>query len=294
MMRKIFYGWLVLLPLVGCTGTGSQNEQLVRERDSLTTLLVQKDSMMNNVFTAMNAIAENLDAIKTREKLIVQNSADSEYRPQSTTQISQDIEAIDQLLLQNRETIARLQRSAAALKGANVKIAGLEKMIAQLDRQVEEKDQEIRMLKGNLQNMETRVSELDTQVSDLSTQVTDLNQQKETLAGEVKSASDALNTVYYIVGSEKELLSKEIVYKRGFIGRTLKINENRSLESFTQVDLRLLDEVMVGQKKASLVSSHPAGSYDWVMNSDGTFESLKITDKAKFWEYSKVLVISYK
>ena len=294
MMRKIFYGWLVLLPLVGCTGTGSQNEQLVRERDSLTTLLVQKDSMMNNVFTAMNAIAENLDAIKTREKLIVQNSADSEYRPQSTTQISQDIEAIDQLLLQNRETIARLQRSAAALKGANVKIAGLEKMIAQLDRQVEEKDQEIRMLKGNLQNMETRVSELDTQVSDLSTQVTDLNQQKETLAGEVKSASDALNTVYYIVGSEKELLSKEIVYKRGFIGRTLKINENRSLESFTQVDLRLLDEVMVGQKKASLVSSQPAGSYDWVMNSDGTFESLKITDKAKFWEYSKVLVISYK
>ncbi len=293
-MRKVFYWALLLLPLVGCTGTGTKNEQLTHERDSLNMLLVEKDSMMNQVFTAMNAIAENLDAIKTREKLIAQNAAGNEYRPQVTTQISQDIEAIDQLLLQNRETIARLQRSAAALKQANVKIAGLEKMIDQLNRQVEEKDQEIRMLKGNLQTMEARVSELDTQVSDLNSQVSDLNQQKETLAGEVKSASDALNTVYYIVGSEKELLSKEIVYKRGFIGRTLKINENRSLDSFTQVDLRMLDEVMVGQKKATLVSSHPAGSYDWIMNSDGTFESLKITDKAKFWEYSKVLVISYK
>lgn len=292
-MKKILYLMLLLLPLAACKGT-KNTEQLARERDSLSTLLSQKDSMMDNVFTAMNAISENLDAIKTREKLITKSSANEELRKQSATQISQDIEAINQLLLQNKETIARLQRSADALKQANVKIGGLEKMIAQLNRQVEEKDQEISLLKGNLQNMQARVSELNTRVSDLNTQVTDLNQQRETLAGEVKSTVDALNTAYYIVGSEKELLSKEIVYKRGFIGRTLKINENRSLESFTQVDLRLLDEVMVGQKKATLVSSHPAGSYDWIMNSDGVFESLKITDKAKFWEYSKVLVISYK
>lgn len=292
-MKRIIYLLLLLLPLASCTGTKNA-EQLTRERDSLNTLLAQKDSMMDNVFTAMNVVAENLDAIKTRENLITKSAANEEIRKESAAQINQDIEAINQLLLQNKETIARLQRSAAALKQANVKIAGLEKMIAQLDRQVEEKNQEISLLKGNLQNMQVKVTELNTQVSDLNTKVTDLNQQRETLAGEVKSTNDALNTAYYIVGSEKELLSKEIVYKRGFIGRTLKINENRSLESFTQVDLRLLDEVMVGQKKASLVSSHPAGSYDWVMDANGVFESLKITDKAKFWEYSKVLVISYK
>ena len=43
-----------------------------------------------------------------------------------------------------------------------------------------------------------------------------------------------------------------------------------------------------------LVSSHPAGSYEFVMNADGVFEELQIKDKTKFWEYSKVLVVSYK
>jgi len=52
--------------------------------------------------------------------------------------------------------------------------------------------------------------------------------------------------------------------------------------------------VKIGHKKATLVSSHPAGSYEFVMNDSGVFESLVIKDKSKFWEYSKVLVISYK
>lgn len=30
------------------------------------------------------------------------------------------------------------------------------------------------------------------------------------------------------------------------------------------------------------------------MNADGVFEELQIKDKTKFWEYSKVLVVSYK
>ena len=42
---------------------------------------------------------------------------------------------------------------------------------------------------------------------------------------------------------------------------------------------------MIGQKKATLVSSHPAESYEFVMADDGTFESLQIKDKNKFWEY---------
>ncbi len=291
-MKKVIFSLLFVLPLAACKP--NQKATLTAEVDSLTTVLSQKDSMINDVFASMNTVAENLAAIKTRENIISQKTAEGEIPKGATTQINEDIEAINQLLIQNRETIAKLQRSANQLKQANAKIAGMEKLIAQLNRQVEEKDQEISILKKNLQNMEEKVDQLNTQVSGLNTQVTGLKIEKEALSGEVKSTADELNTVYYIVGSEKELLSKEVVYKRGFIGRTLKINESRSLDNFTRIDLRQLDEVLVGEKKAALVSSHPAGSYDWEMNSDGTFAGLKITDKAKFWEYSKVLVISYK
>lgn len=292
-MKKILYLSMLLLPLVGCKATKTA-EKLAHERDSLNTLLVEKDSMINDVFASIGAVSDNLTAIKTREKLINQQTESGELDKHSVARINEDIEAINQLLIENKQTISRLQQSANALKQANVKIAGMERMIAQLNREIEEKDQQITLLRKNLQSAQEQVSTLTTQVSGLNTEVGQLSREKETLTGEVKSTTTALNTAYYIVGSEKELLSKEIVYKRGFIGRTLKINESRSLESFTQIDLRQLDEVMVGQKKAALVSSHPVGSYSWVMDSNGVFASLKITDKAKFWEYSKVLVITYK
>lgn len=192
------------------------------------------------------------------------------------------------------ETIARLQQSANQLKKANINIANMEKLIAQLRQQVETKDQEIVMLKNNLEQMHVQVAELHEQVSGLNTQVTGLSEAKASLEGEVKGQTDILNTAYYIVGSEKELLAKEIVYKSGFIGRTLKINESRSLDSFTKVDIRHFDSVVIGQKKVTLVSSHPAGSYEFVQGEKGVYESLIIKDKRKFWEYSKVLVISYK
>lgn len=291
-MKKFLYLFVLLL-LASCTGR-QKAEQLVGEKDSLATVVAQKDSVLNEVFSSLSTVTENLNAIKSRENIINENIDKGEIPKGTTTQINEDIEAINQLLIANRQTIARLQQSADQLKKANVKIGSFEKLIAQLNAQVESKDQEIKILKQNLENMHVQVAELTEQVSGLNTQVSGLTTEKTSLEGEVKTQNNILNTGYYIVGSEKELLSKEIVYKSGFIGRTLKINENRSLDSFTQVDIRNFDDVKIGHKKATLVSSHPAGSYEFVMNDSGVFESLVIKDKSKFWEYSKVLVISYK
>ena len=291
-MKKILYLFVLLL-LASCTG-GQKTERLTSQNDSLAVAVAQKDSVLNEVFSSLSTVTENLNAIKSRENIINENIDKGEIPKGTTTQINEDIEAINQLLIANRQTIARLQQSADQLKKANVKIGSFEKLIAQLNAQIESKDQEIKILKQNLENMHVQVAELTEQVSGLNTQVSGLTAEKTSLEGEVKTQNNILNTGYYIVGSEKELLSKEIVYKSGFIGRTLKINENRSLDSFTQVDIRNFDDVKIGHKKAPLVSSHPAGSYEFVMNDSGVFESLVIKDKSKFWEYSKVLVISYK
>ncbi|VDR34543.1 chromosome segregation protein SMC [Alistipes sp. cv1] len=291
-MKKILYLFVLLL-LASCTG-GQKTERLTSQNDSLAVAVAQKDSVLNEVFSSLSTVTENLNAIKSRENIINENIDKGEIPKGTTTQINEDIEAINQLLIANRQTIARLQQSADQLKKANVKIGSFEKLIAQLNAQIESKDQEIKILKQNLENMHVQVAELTEQVSGLNTQVSGLTAEKTSLEGEVKTQNNILNTGYYIVGSEKELLSKEIVYKSGFIGRTLKINENRSLDSFTQVDIRNFDDVKIGHKKATLVSSHPAGSYEFVMNDSGVFESLVIKDKSKFWEYSKVLVISYK
>ena len=142
-MKKILYLFALLL-LASCTG-GQKTERLTSQNDSLAEVVAQKDSVLNEVFSSLSIVTENLNAIKSRENIINENIDKGEIPKGTTTQINEDIEAINQLLIANRQTIARLQQSADQLKKANVKIGSFEKLIAQLNAQIESKDQEIKI-----------------------------------------------------------------------------------------------------------------------------------------------------
>ena len=254
--------------------------------DSLELVVSAKDSLINAVFADINAISENLALIKSRENLItVAGEAEGGRRP--VEEISNDIKAIDRLLRENRSKIESLQRSAALLRKANLRIDGLEMMIADMNRQLAEKKTEVEQLRESLVRMGDEVKSLTEEVAVRSAEVENLN-------GEKVELQNQLNTVYYIVGAEKELRDAQIINKQGFIGRTLTVGRNSNFDSFTMADSRLLTEIPVGQKKATLVTSHPEGSYELVTDSNKIVEKLLITDPVRFWESSKILIISYK
>ena len=160
-------------------------------------------------------------------------------------------------------------------------------MIRDMSAQLAEKKNEIARLRENLTQMGVEVETLTEQVAVRSEQVETLNTEKVELENQ-------LNTVYYIVGTEKELREAQIINKQGFIGRTLTVGRNSNFDSFTMTDSRLLSEVPVGQKKATLVTSHPEGSYELVTDANKVVEKLIITDPVRFWESSKILIISCK
>ena len=254
--------------------------------DSLELVVSAKDSLINAVFADINAISENLALIKSRENLITV-AGESEGGRRPVEQIDNDIKAIDRLLRENRAKIESLQRSAAQLRKANLRIDGLEKMIADMNRQLAEKKAEVEQLRESLVRMGDEVKSLTEEVAVRSAEV-------ENLSGEKVELQNQLNTVYYIVGAEKELRDAQIINKQGFIGRTLTVGRNSNFDSFTMADSRLLSEVPVGQKKATLVTSHPEGSYELVTDANKVVEKLIITDPVRFWESSKILIISYK
>ena len=255
-------------------------------RDSLELVVSAKDSLINAVFADINAISENLALIKSRENLITV-AGESEGGRRPVEEIDNDIKAIDRLLRENRAKIESLQRSAAQLRKANLRIDGLEKMIADMNRQLAEKKAEVEQLRESLVRMGDEVKSLTEEVAVRSAEV-------ENLSGEKVELQNQLNTVYYIVGAEKELRDAQIINKQGFIGRTLTVGRNSNFDSFTMADSRLLSEVPVGQKKATLVTSHPEGSYELVTDANKVVEKLIITDPVRFWESSKFLIISYK
>jgi hypothetical protein len=102
-----------------------------------------------------------------------------------------------------------------------------------------------------------------------------------------------MNTAYYCVGTQKELRDNNVLTKEGGvigIGGVNKLNTaSLNKDYFKQIDITKVTVIPVDAKKATVVTPHPAGSYELV----GTdrVENLTIKDTAAFWSLSKYLVI---
>ncbi len=288
--------WLVvvaaLLSLASCTGKKSP-DRLHEERDSLALLVTEKDSIIDDVFSSINLIAENLNAIKTRERIVTTNT-NGEISKEQRAQINEDIAAIGELLEQNRATIERLKGSTERLRQANVRIQELERLVDNLTRQIREKDADIETLKGELDRLHIRVTELTATVDTLHSGMAGLSEENRTLESTVAEQGDRLNTVYYIVGSDRELIRDGIVVKSGGIGRTMVLSNNYDLSKLTRVNKENVTRIAVGEKRVTIVTPHPAGSYELIMSDRNTVDELVIKDPEKFWETSRVLVIAYR
>lgn len=285
-MKKLLTVAVMAVIFASC-GNKEQVAQLNSSKDSLSNVVLMKDSIINEAFLDINEIATTLDQITEREKLVTKQ-ASGEITKTTKEQISENITAIAELLQKNREAISRLSSSTAKLKEANVQIEGLKKLVASLQQQLTDKNVQIEALAE-------QVKKLNIEIADLNTAVSGLRQDKDKLENTVSEQTTQLNTVYYIVASEKELMDKKIIDKKGFIARTKVAGSNANdMEFFTKGDLREIEKLPINQKKATIISAHPADSYMLIMGGKNITEDIVITDKAKFWQNSKVLIISYK
>lgn len=294
MMKNLFIFVCAALGAVSCVSRGSA-DRMQTQIDSLQCVVEEKETLIDEVFASINSISENLSQIRSREGSIA--LAEGEIADSSTLgRMSDDVAAIDRLLLENRARIAELERKAELLRKANVKIAGLEKLIDGLNARIAEQDSEIAGLKERLQQAGARVKELDEEVAARTEEVAELSGQKANLEAEVTARTEELHTAYYIIAPQKELMRDRVIDRKGFIGRTLKVDEMPNLALFTKGDTRLLKTLPIGQKGVTVVTSHPEDSY-WLVESEedrSVVESLVILDAEKFWSLSKILVVSYK
>ena len=288
-MKKLIYLFVVATMLL----TSCVSKQVVLEtesqRDSLARVVRTKDSLIETVFADINAISDNLARIKARENIITAVDPEGIRRP--IDQINSDIAAIDELMQENRERIAGMERTAQQLRKANVKIKSLEHLISDLNGQLDEKNNEISQLRTRVAEMSVEVEQLETKLEE---EIAVHRQEVDSLTQNNSNLDEQLHAVYYIVGQEKKLREAQIIDKRGFIGRTLKTAASNSLDFFLQVDSRELLEVPIRQKRVTLVTSHPEGSYQLIEADDKVVLKLVITDPVRFWESSKVLIVSYK
>ncbi len=293
-MKKLTTLLLIGIALVSCVS--KQNaERMQGEIDSLQVAVDDKEAMINDIFASMAVITDNIEQIKQREGIITIEKGEG-VDNSAFAKMSDDLTMIDQLLADNRARIADLEKKAERLKKANAKISGLEKLISELNSQMDSQNKEITKLKSELSDMGLKVESLAAEVAQKSEQVDNLEDKKRELEAEVTQKTTQLHTAHYIIAPEKQLISDNIVAKKGVMGRTPSITESPNMALFTTADTRIMKSVNIGRKGVTVVTSHPEESY-WLVESQdekGLIESLVIVDQEKFWSLSKILVISHK
>ena len=109
---------------------------------------------------------------------------------------------------------------------------------------------------------------------------------------DIDAKTEALNTAYYTIGTNRELKDKKIITGAGGfigIGRTKNLLADLNMNDFTRVDITKVSEIPVMKKKITIVTSHPKGSYR--IDGEKSVDKIVILNAKEFWSLSKVLVI---
>ena len=293
-MKNLFYVLLipVLLLASGCNQRKAEIARLKAQNDSLRSVGTDKDSNIAEFVTTFNEIESNLDSIKQIERVIDKSTKAGEVKGSRKDQIKSDISYIYDLLQKNRKLVAEL---TAKLNKSNKHAAELQKMIDNLNKSISEKDAQIAQLTDELGKLNIQVKDLNVKVTDLNTNVENLSADNQKKQADIDAKTEALNTAYYVVGTNRELKDKKIITGEGGfigIGRTKDIMANLNMNDFIKVDITKVSEIPIMKKKINIITSHPKDSYR--IEGEKTVDKIVIVDAKSFWSLSKVLVISAK
>ena len=254
-------------------------------RGSLSELS-QRNAELDEMMGTFNEIQEGFRQINDAESRVdLQRGTITENSASAKQQIASDIEFITKQMEENKAQIAKLQ---AMLKSSKNNSAQLKKAVESLTQELVTKQQRIEELQAELASKNIRIQELDAAVSGLSADKESLAAENEAKARTVAEQDKAINAAWFVFGTKSELKSQKILQS----GDVLK-NADFNKDYFTQIDIRTTKEIKLYSKRAELLTTHPAGSYELVKDDKGQL-TLKITNPKEFWSVSKYLVIQVK
>ena len=294
-MKVLLFSTLVtILVLGGCnTRTNEleqQNAQLQARSDSLAQDLSTRDAYIENVTTSINTVYDNLEAARSKEKLLLKETNEMETRKKLSREeirvkLSDRIATIDSALRQNRITISDLQKKVASYRS---RYAGLKSMVESLKKSLGEREQEIAELQQRVQGLEGQVAEGKRMLADRESVITQQH-------GVIDNQTRKINTGYYIIGKRDELEKKGILAKDGgflwgLLGSTTVLASGFSENDFTPIDKTQERTIEVKGKIGDIVPKRSQAFYSTMV--DGDQSKLTIAQPDNFWQEKYLVIIT--
>ena len=239
---------------------------------------------------AINAIAEiqdSLNAIVVGDTTVQMLSQKLQGEERLTEPQSRQV--MDRIAIVNasiERTKARIGDLEEKLKASGVRIGGLQKMIAGLKRDVTAKEDLVSQLTVRVDSLQTTVTGLQTEVQASQDTILAKDQSLEEKRRE-------LATIYYIVGTRKELTDSGVLVAKGGIlgmGRTLQLSGHYNEDLFTPLDTDRERTIAVSAVKARVLSPQPLSSYELVPAGDKM--ELHILDPREFRKVKHVVIVT--
>lgn len=287
-MKKLLLGCLCLVFLASCNVKNSDEyKRLQAERDSLMQITNQDQSEISDLMEIINEVNANFDRIKEAEKyLTVQSQTTGEMSKSTKDQIASNFQMINEILQKNKEDIAKLNER---LKASGGQSAQLRKTVENLNAELQQRSNTILELRDALTTRDAQIASLTGTVDKLASDVQDLSMQNQEQEAKIKEQEEALNTGYYIFGTNKELKEAKII-SGGFLSSTKVLNESIDKSTFVKIDIREVQEIPVYAKKVKILSDQPKDSYTVAKDANGQ-AVVKILDYKRFWSLGQFLIM---
>ena len=233
------------------------------------------------------AIQDSLNAIVLGDDEARMITREQGEVPLPATSREQAFQRIEELKAGVERTKERITELDAKLKQSNIRATGLQRMVANLRRSVGEKEDMIVQLSA-------QVGQLETRVAGLTTEVATKNEEIVLKDNEITQKQTELATVYYTIGSKKDLQASNVVVAKGGvfgIGKTLEPSGHVNEAAFTPLNTDMETTIRIPAKDAQILTSQPATSYNLVRVGEETLE-LRIIDAQEFRKVRHLVILT--
>jgi len=281
----------LIVGLVVLLGAGLFAFQKYRQADSdYRAMKTMEAETRNRYGEAINEIAmiqDSLNAIVLGDSTAALLPADLQAeRRLMETRGDMALARIAVLKAGIERTKQRIQELDESIAKGGVRIEGLERMVANLRRSVTRKEQEIAVLAGERDALQTRVTGLTAEVA----------QREDSLAQQAEALEQRrrqLSTVWYVIGTKRELMGSGVAVAKGGIlgiGKTLEPSGDFDPSLFTAIDTDHQQVIRIPSRRAQLLSAQPESSYT-LQPVEGGLE-LVILDPVEFRHVKHVLIMT--
>ena len=259
-----------------------KSKDIMKNNEELKKLYETSTSTINEIQSSLESLEQDLSG-----QLFTQKEIPGTSPEERRTKIISSIANMRDQIEADKKKIATLEKQLATSKS---QLKGVQEIVNKLKTSISEKEQIMDELQQRLGILnETLETERRTSAEEIQKREMTITEKEQ----QITQQSIEANTIYYVYGTRKELMSKGIMDRKGGllgIGKVSTVKQNIPVEQFTTMNLLENQQITfpATKKGYSILTNHPATSYK--VEKQGDQNVLTILDATSFRKQKFVVI----